>query len=290
LLIKIAFKSELENFKYCSYLRSSQGSNLSASCGVTEMTVRVRTSPPDLIRSTTCLWVAPSTLTLFLQIETSLLIYYLSYDMSLATDTHIIHAIYNFNRPQLWLRRTGGIPPFAIFDPLALQRSHVTRQHISRRVNSYWCDNVLITSWTARNVHRTIVRDSQVNDDLRGDSHDSHNAHSVLRWASTTKGARRAFDEVAIRPIWLAHVVNDFRLPVPASRKGIGYTGNRPFYHEFRIPIGERTVTIGLHKEARLSLEVDECYHHGFPRLRAKEGASRILYTSLSRVPGGTLL
>lgn len=46
---------------------SSQGSSLSASCGVTEMTVKVRTSPPDLMRSTTCLWVAPSTLTLFLQ-------------------------------------------------------------------------------------------------------------------------------------------------------------------------------------------------------------------------------
>lgn len=50
-----------------SYLRSSNGSNLSASCGVTEMTVSVRTSPPDLIKSTTCLWVAPSTFTLFLQ-------------------------------------------------------------------------------------------------------------------------------------------------------------------------------------------------------------------------------
>lgn len=36
-------------------------------CCVTEMTVRVRTSPPDLIRSTTCLCVAPSTFTPFLQ-------------------------------------------------------------------------------------------------------------------------------------------------------------------------------------------------------------------------------
>lgn len=34
---------------------------------VTEITVRVRQSPPDLMRSTTCLWVEPSTFTPFLQ-------------------------------------------------------------------------------------------------------------------------------------------------------------------------------------------------------------------------------
>lgn len=35
--------------------------------GVTEITVRVNLSPPDLIKSTTCLCVAPSTLTPFLE-------------------------------------------------------------------------------------------------------------------------------------------------------------------------------------------------------------------------------
>lgn len=34
---------------------SSEGSNLSASWGVTDITVKVKTSPPDLISSTTCL-------------------------------------------------------------------------------------------------------------------------------------------------------------------------------------------------------------------------------------------
>jgi hypothetical protein len=36
-------------------------------CWVTDMTVSVRTSPPDLIRSTTCLCVAPSTVIPFLK-------------------------------------------------------------------------------------------------------------------------------------------------------------------------------------------------------------------------------
>lgn len=40
-----------------------------STCCVTEITVSVRQSPPDLIKSTTCLCVAPSTFTLFLQEE-----------------------------------------------------------------------------------------------------------------------------------------------------------------------------------------------------------------------------
>ena len=43
------------------------GSSLSASSNVTDITVKVSESPQDLIWSTTCLWVAPSTFTPFLK-------------------------------------------------------------------------------------------------------------------------------------------------------------------------------------------------------------------------------
>lgn len=51
---------------------------------VTDITVKVRVSPPDLIKSTTCLWVAPSTFTPFLkQIQLKIKISVVYYELLL---------------------------------------------------------------------------------------------------------------------------------------------------------------------------------------------------------------
>lgn len=93
------------------------------------MTVNVNTSPPDFIKSTTCLWVAPSTFTLFLQRnQTS---FYLKEE-----GIHIQMCVYVSLRVYIpwvadrFVSRCMKIRSAPIVRPLVLHRGHVARQHI----------------------------------------------------------------------------------------------------------------------------------------------------------------
>lgn len=89
------------------------------------MTVNVNTSPPDFIKSTTCLWVAPSTFTLFLQ-----------RDHALSSGRR--RNIHEYIRIHLFIPITDRFvsrvkirsAPFTIVHPLVLHSGHVTRQHL----------------------------------------------------------------------------------------------------------------------------------------------------------------
>jgi hypothetical protein len=63
-LLRSFYKCAINRQWYCCSLQTV---DKELTCWVTDITVSVRTSPPDLIRSTTCLCVAPSTVTPFLK-------------------------------------------------------------------------------------------------------------------------------------------------------------------------------------------------------------------------------
>ena len=66
LFLHVALSVQLPKIKILLFNRLQLVWNGMYTLEDTEMTVSKRTSPPDLIKSTTCLWVDPSTLMLFL--------------------------------------------------------------------------------------------------------------------------------------------------------------------------------------------------------------------------------
>lgn len=90
------------------------------------MTVNVSTSPPDLIKSTTCLWVAPSTFTLFLQQTRRAF-----HETTISAAGRSADPLPAGDRLESRVEDRSAAAA-AILHPLALHSCHVTRQHLGQ--------------------------------------------------------------------------------------------------------------------------------------------------------------